>query len=232
MATTQIRPSFFECPQPLCDFTSRRGILGSPYLVTQRSIKDIALMIQGLVDERDGTKTFWNPVLEFNMKEQPIATLAKGIRLAYNPSEVYRELSRHLLAHIALISGVPTLFEEDPTPLAAEQATKLVEVLKSVQQELPDEPLVTLSVLRAQERGGYQFAGFRDFAKTSLDKYHLEYAFRHCDKCSYHASHNCVFIWEGPRLIGLFCEDCLSPGNPNDDTLRWRREGNVWTPKE
>ncbi|KAK5220222.1 hypothetical protein LTR47_011338 [Exophiala xenobiotica] len=78
----------------------------------------------------------------------------------------------------------------------------------------------------------YQFAGFRDFAKTSLDKYHLEYAFHHCDKCSYHASHNCVFHLGRSAAYWLILRGLPLPGNPYDDTLRWRREGNVWTPKE
>ena len=76
--------------------------------------------------------------------------------------------------------GVPTLFEEDSAPLTEHQATTVVEILASVREELPEEPFVALSVLRAQERDDSQFACIRDFGSIYLDKYHLEYAFHHC----------------------------------------------------
>lgn len=166
------------------------------------------------MNERNGSNTFWDPIHKSNLQTNPIPTLAAGIKLSLNPSEEYGEFSRHLLHNIASLSGVPTLFEEDAAQLTEQQAINLVEILVSVRKELPGEPLIALSVLRADERGGFQFTCFQDFGRVYLDKYRLEYGFHHCENCGYYGNHHCVSILEGQQRVGLFCQNCHFPGNP------------------
>lgn len=232
MGTTQTHPPDFNCTGPLCGFQPGGKFLG-PYeppklptidILTWYSFSDNSRyftnfyrMLQDLINKKNGTNNFEVSKYKSDLQTQPISTLAAGIRLAADLSDEYGEFSRYLLNKIASLSDVPTLFEEDSTLLTEQQATKLVETLASVREELSQEPFVALSVLRGQERGGSQFTCFRNFGGVYFDKFRLEYGFYHCGKCGNYGSHRGVSILEGQRRIGLFCQDCYFPGNPNEN---------------